>query len=97
MKSSDGYLRAAELLITGHPRWGIFGFSCLAIEAAQGDLRGRYGEGFEVDAYEHFFMPLGTARCAWGDLWSESQDERLACRVLALLFMYQLALDEEAA
>lgn len=45
MKSSDVYLKAAELLITGHSRWDISGFSCLAIEAAQGDLRGRYGEG----------------------------------------------------
>ena len=96
-KASEIYMKAAELVITGHPKWGGTNYSCVAVEAACD-----YELGFDafVEAYAVLFKPpadmfIPDVVKAWGYLWGDTPQEREDCRVLALLFMSEIAKEEE--
>lgn len=92
MKDSDVYLRAAELVITGHDKVG--GFSCFAIDEAFFDVWGFYGGYEQVKCYEKYFKPKGS-RYSWGNSFARTPENCKNCRVLALLFMHEIAKDKE--
>ena len=90
MKDSEIYLRAAERI---YDEMSIY--SCVAIFRAAKffPAHDRVHCCPQVE-YENLFKPhWGGAY--WGNKWSADADERRNCRVLALLFMHQIALDEE--
>lgn len=84
MKDSEVYLRAAKL-VDG----GMQVCSCDAICVADKySTHRRY-------IYQELFKPSEFSSFIWGNEWSNDFSERKSCRVLALLFMHQIALDEE--
>lgn len=95
MKDSEIYLRAAEVIADG-----VTECSCDAIShVSHGEWRfpsgeARCGEAVQKDRYAELFAP-NDGGFIWGDLWANDFAGRQSCRVLALLFMHQIALDEE--
>ena len=87
MKASKVYLRAAAEMDAAIDRGAGSGM-CLALRRA-GCLG--YG-GPEHDALAELFWPRNKTRCWY---WYNEEDTR--ARVFALLFMHQIALDEERA
>lgn len=79
MTKSEIYLEAAKLVDSG-----AITFSCVAIDEAA-------GQGFSLERYEYDFLfrPEGGGNC-WGRHFGDGED-RKNCRVLALLFMSQIA------
>ena len=93
-KASKIYRKAAELVITGHDKWMGTSFSCIAIEAATDyDTVGKW-----TGEYAELFSPpprIDPHRInAWGNLWGNTPQEQQDCRVLALLFMSEIAKGE---
>lgn len=100
------YRKAAELVKLGADP---IGYSCLAIYAAvycatrpHNDEPSQLVDRSQfVDKYVELFYPpskLNKAAYdedgAWGDLWGDTREERDNCRVLALLFMSEIAKGE---
>lgn len=85
MKDSEVYLRAAELVFHGAT------FSCCAID----DVVGFVGSS-QREAYSEVFKPDNLGTYAWAADWGEGKTP-MNERVLALLFMHQISLDDERA
>jgi hypothetical protein len=91
MKPSAIYLKAAKSIARrDNP-------SCLTIaDAGYGKARGPYDSYPEVLRYSDLFAPTHPIlSTAWLDGYVSDDKERQNWRVLALLFMYQIALEEE--
>jgi len=98
------YRKAAELVEHNTSDVAVFGYSCLAIHAAVycATRPHNYEPSQLVDRYVELFYPpyeLQTESWfnkddAWGDLWGKTDQERNDCRVLALLFMAEIAKGE---
>jgi hypothetical protein len=97
------YRKAAELVEHNTSDVAVFGYSCLAIYAAVycATRPHNYEPSQLVDKYVELFYPpdeLNIVACtkddAWGDLWGDTREERNNCRVLALLFMAEIAKGE---
>lgn len=69
---------------------------CYAIKTAAG---GNFFASLpEVSLMEQYMAPTkvrGRASAWWGIHWSNELTDRRHCRILALLFMHQIAKDEE--
>ena len=94
MKESEIYLKAAELLDANKGETYKFMYGCC-------DFINNFSTDKQlcrfmppVDKFAELFAPRHN-ELYWGDQWSDDADERYQCRVLALLFMHQIALDEE--
>lgn len=87
MKDSEIYLRAAKRV--NEPSYR---FSCCEIDRAAGNIF-----SMQREKYHELFAPKCDVPdfLVWGEEWGDSDSEVQACRVLALLFMHQIALDEE--
>lgn len=94
MKDSEVYLRAAEFVEdTGS---GM----CRAIYYAnepdcEGALDRQYRALDGIMRPVDSEVPNGVVYAYWGNHWSSDDAEVRECRVLALLFMHQIAKDEE--
>ena len=88
MKDSEIYLRAAKLVSSGVDTWA----SCSAVSEIACGFHVRKTP--QSEKYAELFSPK-IPTFAWGEQWSNDLEERNNCRVLALLFMHQIALDEE--
>jgi len=89
MKNSEIYLRAAKLADGGE--WA----SCYAVNKIS---CGVYcATTVESTIYANLFSPSKNIppSFAWGEEWGQEPD-RKSCRVLALLFMHQIAKDAES-
>ena len=86
MKDSEIYLRAAKLCDQGG--WA----SCFAVnEIVCGH---RFLHTKQSQSYADIYMPYNhNSLFAWE--WGRNKEDIKSCRVLALLFMRQIALDEE--
>lgn len=94
MKDSEVYLKAAELVDCGKFA------SCFAVNQIVSGIYVR--ESTQAINYANLFSPSLPVRkfTAWGERWGDlhyknNDDEIKSCRVLALLFMHQIALDDE--
>jgi hypothetical protein len=88
MRASEVYLRAARLMS------GRYEFACcFAITRVAQRTFGWNSP--EASRFDDLFSPRRKKWAWWGNQWSSDLAERRACRVLALLFMHQIALDEE--
>jgi hypothetical protein len=85
MKASAVYRKAAETTDKNRQWW-----SCIEICLAQG-FAYRYDDTL-VKKYQAMFEPKGKEKYGW---WESSDDFSFDCRVLALLFMAEIARDEE--
>lgn len=86
------YRRAAEMIDSNSKRYT--GFACHAILCVA--VYAESGRSHKEAFTELFFPPKKIAKAygreeAWGDLWGDTQQERQDCRVLALLFMSEIA------
>ena len=88
MKASEVYLKAAELCDLNSNQLSAYG-CCDYISLTSGNYE------YKVPGFVALFRPTTTYILYWGDDWSSDESERRNCRVLALLFMYQIALSEE--
>lgn len=101
MKASKVYRKAAELVITGHKEFAVCGFSCIAIEVAVAVeiYNGNYGaDSSFTKKYSDLFRPdeyEDSRFSVWGNQWGDTEQESQDCRVLALLFMSEIAKGEE--
>lgn len=92
-KASKVYRRAAEMIDSNSKRYTDFACHAILCAAVYAESGRSHKEAFT----EWFFPPKKIAKTckreeAWGDLWgSDSRD----CRVLALLFMSEIAKGEE--
>lgn len=89
MKDSEVYLRAAQRVF-GQPLRDCY--SCCAIDYISS--RSEFSGYPQRRRYQALFMPEGFCSFGWADLWGHSGAAKSE-RVLALLFMHQIALDEE--
>jgi hypothetical protein len=87
MKDSEVYLRAAEIIDADQEE-----FSCCAVDEAVGKFCLWTKQRFE---YEELLRPARRKTPAWGMQFGATEKECKACRVLALLFMHQIALEGE--
>jgi hypothetical protein len=109
LNPSKMYRKAAKLVEHNTSDVAVFGYSCLAIYAAvycatrpHNDEPSQLVDRSQfVDRYVELFYPpdeLNIVACtkddAWGDLWGKTKQERSDCRVLALLFMSEIAKGE---
>lgn len=94
------YNEAAKLVEHNTSDIAVCGYSCLAIQAAVYCATGTYiDEPLELVAkYVELFYPPDELQTswyneddAWGELWGNTDQERSDCRVLALLFMAEIA------
>ena len=103
------YRKAAELVEHNTSDIAVFGYSCLAIYGAiycatrpHNDEPSQLVDRSQfVDRYVELFYPPDELQTswfneddAWGDLWGKTKQERSDCRVLALLFMAEIAKGE---
>jgi hypothetical protein len=91
MKPSAIYLKAAKSIARRDRP------SCLAIaDAGYGEDRGPYDSYPEVLRYSDLFAPTHPIlSTAWLEGYVSDDKERQNWRVLALLFMYQIAIEDE--
>lgn len=83
MKPSEVYLRAAERVDRQ-----IYCFSCIVVDEVVG--------GFLTDERRQYDKMFGYRRsAAWGSYFGDTDEECKSCRVLALLFMSEIAKDSE--
>ena len=89
MKPSEVYLKSAMNIANGTPL-SFYGESCVEICM----VRNLTYSGLDslVVQYEKMFKPDKSGNI-WGYRWLDS--ERASCRVLALLFMHQIAKESE--
>ncbi len=90
MKASDVYLKAAKLVFESNYSYA----SCLAIEnvnPCDGGWRMEATEYMQIFSPEEKILPGSV----WGIEWGNTNIEVKKCRVLALLFMREIALDQE--
>jgi hypothetical protein len=88
MKDSQVYLRAAEYVFKGRG-WDMY--SCLAVDRAAGD----FDSPTHTPQAKRYAKTFANSSSDLQDKFNKCDDPK-SVRVLALLFMHQIALDEEA-